>query len=145
MYITWLASQCILEGYENEVTEEDYELKVPPVPRGLNSISSAESVLADLLQVPQDLLSAAANHSKPLQSEPEADFTTWIKLLPPHRRDDYLIRLAHNEPGLSSLLIRELRELNPNRAKVSGQKDEYVTYARLSAESKEIRTKKNTR
>ncbi|HUD44548.1 MAG TPA: hypothetical protein VMR41_03340 [Patescibacteria group bacterium] len=141
LYITWLASQCILEGYENEVIEEDYEIKVPSVPRGLISLSSAESVLADLLQVPQDLLSAAANHSKPLQSETEANFATWIKLLSPNHRDDYLIRLARNEPGLSSLLVRELRELNPDTAKLFGQKDEYITYAKLNAESKKIRNK----
>lgn len=107
--------------------------------RGLDSLTSAESVLADLLQVPQDLLSVAANHSKSIQSETRGKFETLIKLLPPNRRDDYLIRLARNEPGLSSLLVKELRTLNPES---SGQKNEYITYAKLNAESKEIRGNK---
>ncbi len=144
LYIMWLAGQCILEGYDNEVKEENYTIKVPPVPRRLGSLTSAQSVLADLLQVPQELLSAAAYHSKPVQSETEDNFAALIKLLPPNRRDDYLIRLAHNEPGLSPLLVRELRALDPI-FKASKQKDTYITYARLNKESKEIRVKKNSK
>src|SRR6266568_3556634 len=138
LYIIWLAAQCIIEGYENEVKVEDYEIKVPPVPKGFHNLTAAESALAELLQVPYDLLIAAGNHSKPTQSLCTDDFVTLVKLLPTNQRYDYLIRLAHNEPGLSPLFVRELRKLIPAINNTPVQNDEYITYAILNADSKKI-------
>jgi hypothetical protein len=93
-----------------------------------------------LLQVPQELLVAAARHSGKAASSKGDDFTTWIKLLSSEQRDDYLVRLAQNEPGLSHLLVRELRELGKDKTKVIPSTAEHVTYATLLAESKAIQT-----
>jgi len=91
--------------------EEDYEISVPPVPPAFGTLTAAQQALAELLQVPQELLVAAAQHSKATMSSNEDDFVAWIELLPQDRRNDYLVRLAHNEPGLSRLLVKEMREL----------------------------------
>jgi len=92
-----------------------------------------------LLRVPQELLIAAALHSKTAAPTTGDEFTAWVELLPPDRQNDYLVRLAHNEPGLSRLLVRELRELGQDRTRAAPSAGEHVTYATLLAESKTIK------
>jgi hypothetical protein len=121
--------------------EEDYEITVPPVPPGFGALKAAQHSLAELLQVPQELLAGAAHHSQPTIPSTKDDFATWINLLPPDRQHDYLLRLAHNEPGLSRLLVRELRELGRDKTGATPPTGEHITYATLLAESKAIRAR----
>src|SRR5438034_6207756 len=144
LYIVRLAAQLTIEGYheeENEAEEEDWEISVQPVPPGFGTLTAAQYSLAELLQVPQELLIAAARHSKAAAPSTEDDFAAWVKLLPPDRQNDYLVRLAHNEPGLSRLLVRELRELGQDKTRAAPSTGEHVTYATLLAESKAIRAR----
>jgi chorismate mutase len=60
-------------------------------------------------------------------------------LLPPDRCNDYLVRLARNEPGLSRLLVRELRELGQGKTSTTPSTGERVAYAVLVAESKAMK------
>ena len=64
--------------------------------------------------------------------------TTLVGLLPPERRDAYLVRLAQNEAGLSHKLAQELRALNPNNTNARTPAGERVPYAILLAESESI-------
>jgi len=144
LYIVWLAAQIMIEGYdeeenEDEEEEEDWEISVPPVPPGFGTLTAAQQALAELLQVPQELLVAAARHSKAAAPSAGDDFAAWVKLLPSERQNDYLVRLAHNEPGLSRLLVRELRELGQDKTRAASSTGEHVTYATLLVESKAIR------
>ncbi len=144
LYIVWLAAQIMMEGYdeeenEDEEEEEDYEISVPPVPPGFGTLTAAQQALAELLQVPQELLLAAARHSKGAGPSTKDDFVAWVKLLSPDRQNDYLVRLAHDEPGLSRLLVRELRELGQDKTRATLPTGEHVTYARLCAESKAVK------
>src|SRR5438067_2615943 len=150
LYIVWLAGQRMIEGYdeeedydeeEQEGEEEDYEISVPPVPLGFGTLTAAQYSLAELLRVPEELLVAAAQHSKAAAPSTGDDFAAWVKLLPPDRQNDYLLRLAHNEPGLSRLLVRELRELGQDKTMEAPSTGEHVTYATLLAESKAIRAR----
>ena len=136
LYIAWLATQQMLGSYDEE---EAYHIDAPPVPSGFGNVTKAQQALAQLLQVPQELLAATAQHSsKESVPQPEDDIATWVKSLPPERRDDYLVRLAHNEHGLSRLLVRELRERNQNKNHTVMPTGERVTYATLLAESKAL-------
>src|SRR5262249_5140027 len=54
---------------------------------------AAQQALAELLQVPQELLVAVAGHSSAAMSSTNDDFVAWIELLPQERRNDYLVRL----------------------------------------------------
>jgi hypothetical protein len=92
-----------------------------------------------LLQVPQELLVAAARHSKAAASSTHDDVAAWVKLLPPDRQYEYLVRLARNEPGLSRLLVKELRELGQDKTRATPSPGEHVPYATLLAESKAIK------
>lgn len=148
LYIVWLAAQRMMGGYgygedededEEEDGEEDYEIDIPPVPPSFGKLTAAQYSLAELLQVPQELLTAAARHSKEAVPSTSVDVTEWIKLLPPHRQYDYLVRLAQNEPGLSRLFVRELRELGQGTTQARPSIGERVTYATLLAESKAIK------
>src|SRR6266704_1451090 len=106
LYIVWLAGQHMMGGYdEEEDEEEDYEISVPAVPPAFGTLTAAQEALAELLQVPEELLVAAARHSKAAVSSTGDDTAAWGKLLPQDRQNDYLVRLAHNEPGLSRLLV----------------------------------------
>jgi hypothetical protein len=138
LYIVWLAGQCMMGSYDEE---EDYEISVPPVPPAFGTLTAAQQALAELLQVPQELLVAAAQHSKAAMSSNEDDFVAWIELLPQDRRNDYLVRLAHNEPGLSRLLAKELHELGWGKTRTTPMAGEQITYAMLLAESKAIKAK----
>ena len=99
--------------------EEDYEISVPPVPPGFGTLTAAQYSLAELLQVPQELLVAAARHSEVAAPSTGDDVAAWVKLLPPARQNDYLVRLAHNESGLSRLLVKELRELGQDKTRAA--------------------------
>src|SRR6266487_1952968 len=139
LYIVWLAAQIMIEGYdeeEDENEEEDWEISVPPLPPGFGTLTAAQYSLAELLRVPQELLVAAARHSKTVAPTTGDDFAAWVRLLPPDRQNDYLVRLAHNEPGLRRLLVRELRELGQDKTRATPPTGEHVTYATLLAESK---------
>jgi hypothetical protein len=140
LYIAWLGYQGMIGGYdEEEYDEEDDEtLSVPAVPPAFGTLTAAQQALAELLQVPEELLVAAAQYSHATMSSTDDDFVAWIELLPQERRNDYLVRLAHNEPGLSRLLVRELRELGQGKTRATPPTGEHVTYATLLAESKVV-------
>ncbi len=137
LYIAWLACMEMLGSYDEE--EEDEEIYVPPVPPAFGKLTEAQQGLADLLQVSQELLTAAARHSNERMPSTDDDVSARITLLPPERRDDYLVRLARNEPGLSRRLINELRGLGQNKTSAKSSTAEHVTYATLLAESKAIK------
>lgn len=141
LYIVWLASQRMSEGYDEEEddADEDEGISVPPTPPAFGTLSAAQQALAELLQVPEELLVAAARHSKAAASSTVDDFAAWVRLLSPDRQNDYLGRLARNEPGLSRLLVKELRELGQDKTTVTPPMGEHVTYARLLAESKAVK------
>jgi hypothetical protein len=136
LYVVWLASRHLMGSDD---VEEEYEIAVPPVPPGFGALTSAQQALAELLQVPEELLAAAARHIQAAPSTPEDDFAALVELLPPERRTEYLIRLARNEPGLSRLLVKELRTLRHGSASAASPAGECVTYATLLRESQTIR------
>src|SRR5713226_6684885 len=77
LYIAWLASRRML-GTDDE--EEDAEiLSVPTVPPALGALTAAQQALAELLQVPQALLVAAARHSNSARSAPDDDVVAWVE------------------------------------------------------------------
>jgi hypothetical protein len=126
---------------DEEEEKEDYEISIMPVPPGFATLTAAQQSLAELLQVPQELLAVAGQYSSTAPSTAKDDFASWIELLPQNRRTDYLVRLARNEPGLSRLLVKELRELNPDKTKAMPPTGEMIPYATLLAESKTLKAR----
>lgn len=139
LYIAWLATMRMLGSYDEE--EEDEIISAPPIPSAFATLTAAQQALAELLQLPQELLDAAAQHSNATKLSTEDDFGAWVELLTQERRKDYLVRLARNEPGLSRLLVKELRKLGGGKTKVKPSPGEHLTYATLLAESKAMKAK----
>lgn len=146
LYIAWLACQYLIDrkyGYDDEEEEEsgeeeeqgNYETSAPPVPPDFGKLTAAQLALAKLLQVPKELLATVAQHGKSSAPVADDDIVTWVKLLPPDRCHDYLIRLAHNEQGLNRLFVRELRERNLSKASPLLSANERVPYTTLLIES----------
>ena len=130
------------KGDKGDKSGEDVDLEgVPPVPAAFGALTEAQKALAELLQVPQELLDAVARHSSAKMTSKKDDFAAWVALLPEARRVDYLVRLAHNEPGLSRLLIMELRTLGRDGTETKQATGEHIPYTTLLAESKEIQAK----
>ena len=139
LYIVWLAALGQTGAYDEE---ETYEISTPPVPPGFGTLTAAQQSLAELLQVPSEMLKAAARHSARAASSPAPaadDPADLIELLPEPRRREYLLRLTRNEPGLSRLLISELRALRPERANPAPPPGKQVIYVALLGESDAIR------
>ena len=137
LYITWLAGMRMLGSYDEE--EDNDIIRVPAVPPALRTLTAAQQALAELWQVPQELLVAAARHSSAARPSPVDDVVAWVELLPQARRTEYLVRLAQNEPGLSCRLVKELRALGRGNTSAASPPGEHVTYAMLLAESKAIK------
>jgi hypothetical protein len=153
LYIAWLAQQEAMGDYGDDEEEEEEEeeengkddeddgdkISPPPVPPGLDKLTEAQQALADLWEVPQEILVAAAQHSSgSMPVDADDDFVTWINELPQARRSSYLLRLAQNEPGLSHLLVNELRRLHADTTTTKQSLGERVSYATLVAESELI-------
>jgi hypothetical protein len=149
LYIVWLASQHMMGSADDESGEiddiDEHEIAVPPVPPALGALTAAQQALADLLQVPHELLVAAARHSNATPTSTQDDVAGWVALLPAVRRTEYLVRLARHEPGLSRQLVKELRELGQRSQKSLGRSSTSpdlgarVTHTTLLAESRAIR------
>jgi hypothetical protein len=145
LYIVWLACNVGMEEEEEEEEEEEDEEEeriiavggLPPVPPGFSSLTGAQKALAELFQVPDEVLVAAARHSSAPEPVASDDFAAWIERLPQERRNDYLLRLAQNEPGLGRQLVRELRELGNGRRKATPE-GEFVPYSTIFAEGQDI-------
>jgi hypothetical protein len=160
LYITWLASERLkgigegddLDDREDTDVvggEDNVHSDTPAVPSGLGALTAAQQALADLFQLPPELLVAAGQQSPAAMpaSHDAEDVASWIALLPPNRRNDYLLRLAHNEPGLSRTLLRELRELASEHQPHQGydhtggettSPGKHIPFAALGAQSRRI-------
>lgn len=144
LYVVWLAGQPWIEIEDEEDEEHDddnADSTIPPVPPAFGELTSAQQALAALLQVPSELLAAAALHSTKAAKSSTDDFDSWVKALPEKLKDAYLLRLVQNEPGLSRQFIRELRELNRDVNKPAEPTGERVAYSQLLVESKEVKAR----
>ena len=138
LYIVWLASQRVMESVDEDKDDED-EISVPPIPPALGTLTAAQQALSELLQVPHEVLIAAARHSSAAPPSMPEDVAAWVMLLPPNRRTEYLVRLARHEPGLSRLLVKELRELSQNdqdKSRATRPTGEHVTTDHLNRTAK---------
>jgi hypothetical protein len=88
----------------------DEDAVEPPVPPGLNALTPALETFVARFDVPRDLLAIAAERSPKLESRSIDDtkLRQCIAALAPEEKDDFLVRLAHDEVQLSLALQQHL-------------------------------------
>jgi FtsZ-interacting cell division protein YlmF len=103
LYLAWLLSVDAGESEDNQLE--------PAVPPGLATLSAALQSFVEFLRLDEDLLSVAAEASKPLDRiEPSAaELTGWVTRLPAEEKDGLLARLASGDPHLGMELARRFR------------------------------------
>ena len=111
LYLAWLLGAQWPdedEDEDEETAEDDLE---PPVPAGLNDLSTSLKAIADFLEIDEDLLAVAAAASAPLE-EPAADgMAEWVAVLPVAEKDTLLTMLASGDGAQArALLLRRFRE-----------------------------------
>ncbi|MDE3090086.1 MAG: hypothetical protein KGJ80_11950 [Chloroflexota bacterium] len=102
LYLAWLKAISI-----NTLDESEHE---PPVPPGLHSLSAALRDFVDLFELDKHLLAVAARASGDQGKIPAPDLRQAIHHLSRKECDDYLLRLAKDEPYLSMVLNTRLRQ-----------------------------------
>jgi hypothetical protein len=103
LYLAWLLSVGA-----GEVVDEELEPAVPP---GLATLSAALHSVVEFLRLDEDLLSVAAEASKPLDPiEPSAgELTDWVAGFSAGEKEALLGRLAAGELHLGAELVRRFR------------------------------------
>ena len=103
LYLAWLLSV--------DAGELDQEVVEPAVPAGLATLSPPLESFVEFLRLDEDLLSVAAEASKPQERiEPSAgDLAGWVARLPSEEKDALVVRLASGEPYLGVNLARRFR------------------------------------
>ena len=103
LYLAWLLSV--------DAGELDQEVVEPAVPAGLATLSPPLESFVEFLRLDEDLLSVAAEASKPQERiEPSAgDLAGWVARLSSEEKDALLVRLASGEPYLGVNLARRFR------------------------------------
>ncbi len=111
LYLGWL-----LCAQGQELDEDALE---PPVPAGLDRLSTPIKAFADFLRIDDDLIAVAAERSSPAASNDSSrqELEDWIGALPDPEKTDLLVRLvAGDEPHLRAELLRRLRSTRPEVA-----------------------------
>ena len=103
LYLAWLLSV--------DAGELDQEVVEPAVPAGLATLSPPLESFVEFLRLDEDLLSVAAEASKPQERiEPSAgDLAGWVARLSSEEKDALVVRLASGEPYLGVNLARRFR------------------------------------
>lgn len=106
LYLAWLKAAPNASAVE-DIDEDTLE---PPVPPGLNQLSSALKAFVEFLGIDEAMLVVAAQKSENRKQE-SLQLEEWVEKLPIKEQHDFLIRLSRGEHSLSILLNRRLHEL----------------------------------
>ncbi|MDQ7075593.1 MAG: hypothetical protein Q9O24_10690 [Gammaproteobacteria bacterium] len=117
LYLAWLLAAAHIWD-DGEV---DADLLEPPLPAGLQRLSTAQVAWCKFLGVDKALVAVAAELSKPRQ-EKKINVALWLDKLPAKEQRKFLLRLAHGEENLSALLNRKLEKM-AKKGQIDGAKD----------------------
>lgn len=141
LYLAWLKALSVQDGYQLR-TRKPRESK-PPVPAGMNQLSSALKLFVKQFDVPACLVAAAAEHSAELAEPVETDFRPLVAQLLRNECDEYLCRFAQGDTAAGTELKRRLLSLVPRPPAVPEERlafDELVKRAdAIEADRKERR------
>ena len=98
LYIGWLAGMKYRLAGDWEEDPEEEEAEEPPVPSGLGSLTSAQQALAKLLDIDDDLLTAASSASPESSvKDSEQQMAQWASIVPEREAREYLLAVLRGE------------------------------------------------
>ncbi|MGH3303190.1 MAG: hypothetical protein ACRDOK_16220, partial [Streptosporangiaceae bacterium] len=112
LYLAWLPAYGAWERDEGAFGDDDEEVREPPVPAGLGSLTAPQRALADFLRLDPDLLAAAAHGSPelPEMKEDPGEMAAHIAGLPGAEKDRLLMLVARDRAARARMeLLRGVR------------------------------------
>jgi hypothetical protein len=105
LYLAWLSAYGVWEHDEEAFDSEDEELREPPVPAGLQTLTAAQRALADFLRLDADLLDVAAQASPPRPSVPDdpGALAASIAGLPDSEKERLLLLVAQDQGARATM------------------------------------------
>ena len=148
LYLGWLA------GLQNGLIGQ--ERVEPPVPAGLGDIDDSLNSLIQFLNLPGDLVAAAACKSLPQPSSPgKKEMMKWLSGITPAEKDSWLSGiLLDQDPAITCQILNRYRASNPQAHAVSHSKRtagdllaaaEQIETLRLDHERQEAEKKERVR
>ena len=112
LYLAWLKAMTYeAVGFEDEESDE-YDLE-PPVPPGLQTLSSALQNFLQVFDIDPFLVQAAAENSPDMRDAGLVIYRDLVSRLSRSEVDDFLIRLAEGDAGVRMSLRKRLNEFAP--------------------------------
>jgi hypothetical protein len=137
LYLAWVHFTQL--ALEYEVLEED--LEEPPVPAGLQNLTTALDDFTVFWGIQDDLI-AAASKASPVQKVIEIDVKKAISLLTDDEKSTFLLKLVQDELQVKTLLIKRLEILSgATPPPYQNAKRGIHTIAELQTEERQLRTK----
>jgi len=105
LYLAWLSAYGVWERDEDAFGSEDEDILEPPVPAGLQSLTTGQRALADFLRLDSDLLEVAAQDSPSRlsgQDDPDA-LAACIAGLPDEEKTRLLMLVAQDQAARAKL------------------------------------------
>jgi hypothetical protein len=112
LYLAWLSAYGVWERDEGAFDEEDEDMREPPVPAGLQSLTAAQRALADFLRLDADLLDVAAeaSPSRPAVQDDPGALAARIASLPDGEKGRLLLLVAQDQGARAKMeLLRKFR------------------------------------
>jgi hypothetical protein len=111
LYLAWLCARTTRDcyGYEEEgyVPTNSPEPE-PPVPSGLNNLSSSLQYFITVFDVNEHLVQAVAERSQNLRKSPEVNYRKLVSGLSRSECDEFLVDLLEGRPGTMAILRKRL-------------------------------------
>lgn len=104
LYLIWLKvnAEDVIQGYGNV----DKYSEEPDVPDGLKNLNGPLSEFVAVFDIDQDVISASSEISEPLDFTGHINYSHCVEKLSNQEKNEWLMRLIHNEPFLSEKLKR---------------------------------------
>jgi hypothetical protein len=129
LYLAWLKAMTfndhlyLAEQIEDDDPDGAELLREPPVPPGLNDLSSSLRSFVRIFDIDPFLVQAAAEASPDLKPVAAPDYRRLIGRLPRAECDHFLARLAEGDAAVGLALRKRLGEfLPPERPRPAGQR-----------------------
>ncbi|NJO02413.1 MAG: hypothetical protein HC880_12655 [Bacteroidia bacterium] len=113
LYLTWLHLMAQMSPQEMET---DKEILEPPLPPNLKRLDPALKSFAHFMQIPFDLINAAAENSPNQDSIPLKDLAEYIPELSNEEKNQYLAQLLADKTKARQSLRQRLMEFYPTQA-----------------------------